>query len=226
KETDAFALQPWQYFYTYFSTKTIGKCIISSTVEIPQHIIQYLKSKAAEFIYLDETTPLPIQNIYKTKTTLGKDRIALAVGAAQIYPGKNILVVNTGTCVTYNILSKGIEFVGGAISPGLQMRLQAMHTFTAQLPQPEIDEEKDLKLIGTTTDESLLSGAINGLTFEIEGYINHIQEQYFPLKVILSGGDSRYVAKHLNKTFTKLITVEPHLALSGLNQILHFNGKS
>lgn len=226
KEADAFPLQPWQHFYNYFSTRNIENCIVSSTVEIPAHILQYLKSKAAQFIYLDETTPLPIKNIYKTKNTLGKDRIALAVGAAHIYPGKNILVVNAGTCVTYNLISSEAEFIGGAISPGLHMRLQAMHTFTAQLPQPEIEREKDVKLVGNTTDESLLSGAVNGLLFEVEGYISAISKTNIPLEVILSGGDSRYVAERLERSLNKTITTEPHLALSGLNQILHFNGKS
>src|SRR5690606_11469616 len=101
----------------------------------------------------------------------------------------------TGTCVTYNILNEDAEFIGGAISPGLQMRLQAMHTFTAQLPQPEIDDKTEIKLVGASTDESLLSGAVNGLVFEIEGFISATEKDYFPLQVLLSGGDSRYVAE-------------------------------
>ncbi len=225
-ETVAFAVQPWQNFYTCFSSRIINNCIVSSTVNLPEHIIQYLKKKAGNFIYLDENTPLPIINSYHTKATLGKDRIALAVGAAHIYPSQNILVVNTGTCVTYNLIEENGSFAGGAISPGLHMRLKAMHTFTAQLPQPQINESQEANIIGTSTNESLLSGAINGLVFEIAGFIKALNESYFPVQVILSGGDCRYVAERLQTRQQTTFITEPYLALNGLHQILQFNGKS
>ncbi|RYD78943.1 MAG: type III pantothenate kinase [Sphingobacteriales bacterium] len=221
-----FNTQSWQNLYSAFSGKSLGNCIVSSTVSVPDHVLNYFKAKADVFIYLDENTALPINNIYGTKNTLGKDRIALAVGAAYMFPQENALVINCGTCVTYNILNSSNEFCGGSISPGLRMRLQAMHTFTAQLPHPEIDEKSPIKVVGNSTSESLLSGAVNGLIFEMQGFIANIAAEYFPLQVIISGGDSRYLAEQFHIYQTQKIVTEPDLALIGLNQILQFNGKS
>jgi len=163
-------------------------------------------------------TPSPLKNSYKNPDTLGTDRFAASVGAFSLYPNKNVLVVDAGTCLKFNFTNEKNEFLGGAISPGLQMRFKALKTFTDKLPLVEMNENYS-SLIGQTTDESILSGVINGILQETDGVINEYKKLYPDLTIVITGGDAGFFAKHLkNRIFT-----HPNLVLTGLNEILIYN---
>ena len=215
-----FPSQPWSNFYQHLgSLETFGKCILSSVIPIPEHIIHYILNKSSNFIVLSSQTPLPFHNDYKSRVTLGSDRLSLVAGAMRYFPDQDIIIVNAGTCITYSLITSKHRFKGGAISPGLRMRLEALHKFTASLPL--IDPAPEVELIGTTTERSILSGGVKGIVFEIEGYIAALQKKYKQIRIILSGGDARYLAEQL----TLKPEILPDLALTGLIEILDFNVK-
>jgi type III pantothenate kinase len=160
---------------------------------------------------------LPFINNYATPKTLGVDRIALITAASHQYPKKNILIIDAGTCVTYDFLTKSNVYLGGAISPGLTIRYEALHNLTAKLP---LLKTKDATfLIGNTTETSIHSGVINGLVNEIDGTIQQYQLQYSDLTVILTGGDTNFLAKRLKSS----IFANSNFLLEGLNHLLKIN---
>jgi type III pantothenate kinase len=174
-------------------------------------------AKIPRVIFLNGKTPLPFINKYKTPSTLGTDRIALAAGALKYFPGKNVLIISMGTCITYEFINSRREYLGGSISPGLEMRLAALNTFTARLP---LVKPKPLKtLTGRTTDESILTGVILGIVHEAEGFILQYQGRYSEIKVMLTGGDASLFAGRIKSS----IFAVPELSLTGLNEILLHN---
>jgi type III pantothenate kinase len=217
-ESEVFPTFPVTDFYRYLSTHRFRCCIISTVVQLPDHLLHYLKSKASKFLQVNTEVRLPIDIEYETPGSLGNDRIALVSGAASLYPGKNLIIISAGTCITYNVLTADGIFKGGAISPGLQMRLKAMHEMTNGLPLVEISPDF-IPLMAQSTKDSLLSGALNGAVLEIEGYINTLKHTFPDLEVLLCGGDSRYLAVHLNTT----VRLENDLAFAGLHKILTLN---
>jgi type III pantothenate kinase len=148
---------------------------------------------------------------------LENDRLAAAIAGATLYPGSNVLVIQAGTCITYEFINAQGEYIGGAISPGIQMRYKAMNTFTGKLPL--IEHKKFDGLIGQTTEESILSGVNNGILAEVDGIINAYKSQYPDLTIILSGGDADFFVKQLKNS----IFAVPNIVLKGLNIILDFN---
>lgn len=193
------------------------KGIISSVSDASMAVEQLLKEKLKAFITLDNNTRLPIMNAYSSPGTLGADRLALAVGAQNLYPGKNNLIIALGTCVTYNFVQKSGTFRGGAISPGLHMRLKAMHHFTDKLPEVKLDGE--LLLLGYDTETGLRSGAVFGIVAEIDGMVADFTAQYPDFNAILTGGDLPFFA---GKVKSKIFA-DPDLLLKGLNLILKYN---
>ena len=206
----------------YFHTRYTGLkgAIISSVVNYSREIIDYLSNLYSTCIELDHATPIPLKNLYRTPDTLGYDRIAAAVGAYTNYPDKNVLVIDAGTAITYDIVTSKGEFLGGNISPGLEIRFKALNKHTSRLPQLERPDVKP-PLVGSSTREAIQSGIVNGLLFEIDGFIGAISQNYPKLQVVLTGGDAKYFDKmnELN------IFVLPNLVLEGLNAILRFNGE-
>jgi len=190
--------------------------IISTVTENAHTVSGWAKQARKKFI-LDATLPLPIKNKYATPHTLGVDRIAGVCGAQSMLPGFDCLVIDAGTCITYDMIDREANFLGGGISPGMRMRFQAVHTFTAKLPL--INPVPDVPLIGDTTETCIQSGVINGLTAELNGIISQYQQKFDGLKVILSGGDARFFENKLKGT----IFAVPELVLSGLNSILNYN---
>jgi type III pantothenate kinase len=193
----------------------IDNVIVSSVSQQPfeEIIRQYFKN----IVLLDHKTPLPIEMAYGSPETLGKDRIAAAVGAHSLFPGENLLVLDAGTALTIDFVSgKGI-YQGGNISPGLAMRFKALHHFTGRLPL--ISPKNETQLTGKTTEEAINSGVGFGMIYEIEGYINEYQSQFNKLKVLLTGGDANYFAEKLKNS----IFVVLNLNLIGLNRILVHN---
>ena len=191
--------------------------LIISSVKDDEALISSWGSKARKSFALKKGLPLPVNNLYKTPETLGMDRLAAVCGAQQLYPRTHCLVIDAGTCITYDFLDKNKNHHGGSIAPGLKMRLQAMHTFTAKLPLVEVVENPPL--IGDTTTTCLQSGAINGMIQEINGTISQYQQQFEGIQVILCGGDARFFE---NKLKAPIFAI-PELVLSGLNSILIYN---
>jgi len=166
----------------------------------------------------EKSMRVPLHNLYQSAITLGSDRLAASVGAYSEYPQQNILVVDVGTCIKYNFITAQAEYLGGAISPGIPMRLKSMNTNTHALPIVNI-HEAPIHLIGTTTHESLLSGAIMGAACEADGFIDRYREQYPDLVVVLTGGDAPLLANKLKNRFF----ANPLLLLKGIHTILLYN---
>jgi len=190
--------------------------MVSSVTTEAGQIISWAVHAKQKFI-LSHTLPLPIKILYKTPHTLGVDRIAGACGALQLFPGCSSLVIDAGTCITYDFVDVNGNYHGGGISPGLMMRFKAVHTFTARLPLVNPMEQPDL--IGNSTETSIQSGVIYGLMGEIEGIIVRYRMQYPDLKVILCGGDARFFENKLKDS----IFASPDLVLIGLNSVLIHN---
>lgn len=189
---------------------------LSSTAEVPEEVEAYLK-KTFKYLRLSHKTPLPIVNLYRTPKTLGRDRLAGVVGALQQFPGKNCLVVDAGTCITYDFLDADTNYHGGGISPGIAMRLKAMNAFTAKLPL--VKQKKEPVLLGFSTHSSLQSGGQWGAVMEVEGFIRRYRADFGKINVVLTGGDADFFANHLK---TKIF-VNSNLVLCGLNKILTYN---
>lgn len=195
----------------------IRHAIIGTVVNDVQAFVNELK-KITPVILFDSQTAVPLKNLYRSAHTLGSDRLAAAVGANYIAPNENVLVIDAGTCIKYNFINAGNEYLGGGISPGLQMRFKAMNTFTSRLPLLEADKEFD-ELIGTDTAASMRSGAQLGAVAEVEGIIKMYTGRFNNLKVFLTGGDTDFFAKRLKMP----IFADQFLILKGLNGILEYN---
>jgi len=194
--------------------------IILSSVAKHRPEIEEILSNARKYIPLSFDTPLPVKILYQTPASLGKDRIAAVAGAYSLYPARNILVIDAGTCITYDILTADGEYPGGAISPGIQMRFKAMHTFTGKLPLIEADDFDGL--IGQTTNESMRSGVFNGVIAEITETIRLYKEKLDNLLVMMTGGDYQFLHNKLKIS----IFAAPDLVLLGLNEIFDYNDQS
>ncbi len=193
--------------------------IVSSVIKLPDDFYRKINNIAKKIFFLDEKTNLPIVNKYKSKTSLGKDRIAAAVGANTIFPNTNVLVIDAGTAVTLDFVNENNEYHGGNISPGMQMRFKALNAFTNKLPL--LDKSEQFFLTSNNTNDAIISGVQNGIIFEIDTYINEYKKKYVDLKVILTGGDSFFFEHKLkNRIFAK-----PFLTAVGLNRILEYNAE-
>ena len=171
-----------------------------------------------KFILLDYKTPVPLQNHYLTPQTLGMDRLAAAVGANYLFPDFDCLVIDAGTCITCDFVDAEKNFWGGSISPGLQMKFRAMHTFTQKLPLVE-QTTLPVPLAGRTTAEAMQSGVLNGTVAELNGIIAAYAEKSAKLVVVLCGGDAAFFETSLKAH----IFAVPELVLIGLNRILNYN---
>lgn len=194
----------------------LNKAIYSSVIELNPKLKEFLYSEF-DTLELTHHTLLPIQNQYQTPETLGKDRLAAAVGAAQLYPNKNLLIVDAGSSITYEIVI-GNTYLGGAISPGIAMRFKALHQFTGKLPWITTPTEQ-VNILGKNTKEAILSGVMQGILMEVDGIINHYKKRYPDLFVIITGGD----LKHFDKNLKNNIFAAENLVLQGLNFILEYN---
>ncbi len=198
---------------------SIDKAIVSAVKDYPDELKTYLQQRFKLFIELNENTPLPIENLYRSKDTLGKDRLAAAAGAAHLYPGSNVLVIDAGTAITYDLINDQKQYMGGNISPGLEMRYKALHQFTGRLPKVEFNRFP--KLFGQTTTEAIQAGVQHGVVYEADSAINAFKEFYNNLYVIITGGDSKLFDKKLKNSFF----VHYNLVAIGLNCILEHNGE-
>ena len=207
-----------------------GYPLVISTVGKPVENLSLNPSAFSPFISLTAETPLPVLINYSTPQTLGSDRIAAVCGAVTLAPGVPCLVLDTGTCLTYEWITADGSYEGGAIAPGLQMRLSAMNTFTSRLPLIKVselpDNLADISLIGKDTYSCLLSGAVNGMLEEIRSIIRMYTHKFQNLQVFICGGDALKIGKALKETGTPgKVIIEEQLVLIGLNRILSFNVK-
>lgn len=170
--------------------------------------------------FLSHEDSFPFKNRYATPKTLGIDRMVLAAGATLQFPNQNRLVIDAGTCVTYDFIDEKNNYLGGAISPGLRLRYEALHNFTAKLPLLSLESPKGF--IGTSTSESIHSGVVNGFVYEIDGFIDEYKAMYSNFIIILTGGDTDFLAKRLKNT----IFANSNFLLESLNQTFQYKIKN
>ena len=194
----------------------ITGAIMSSVASISLKKIKKIE-EIVPLILVSSKIKTPFQNLYSSPKTLGVDRIALVFGAVIKYPMKNTLIIDAGTCITFDFVSKEKEYLGGAISPGIEMRYKSLHQLTAKLPL--LEKKIPENFIGNSTKESINSGVVNGVIQEIEGVINQYKEKYLDLTVVLTGGDTNFLSKQLKSS----IFANQNFLLEGLNEILIFN---
>lgn len=192
------------------------KSILSSVVE-HNPAIEEILSANTKFHKLNHLTKVDFTTPVGKPETIGADRLALTAAAVHFYPGKNNFVIGLGSCITYNFINKYHEFVGGAISPGLEMRLKALNYYTAKLPV--VAANANVPLIGYDTDTNILSGVVLGMAKEIDGFIDAYRERFRNFNVLLTGGDIVYLASHLKSK----IFADPDLIFKGLYAISEVN---
>jgi len=201
---------------SFISTSIHDHILVSSVNHDPSEILAWSPAPGKK-ISLTSLLPLPIQISYLTLHTLGVDRLAAVCGAQDLFPNKNCLVIDAGTCINYELLDAQNVYHGGAISPGISMRFEAMHAFTAKLPL--VSAQENVGLIGNTTATCLQSGVMNGVLEEVKGIIKQYLTLYPALTVILCGGDYPFFENRLKPS----IFVAPELVLIGLNRILRYH---
>lgn len=158
---------------------------------------------------------------YLTPETLGLDRFAAVIGARYLYANADCLIIDAGTCVTYDFIDSNAHFAGGSIAPGIQMRFRALNAFTGKLPLLDPGMDTDFSS-GVDTNSAMRSGVLLGITYEAEGFIARFLKKYPNLQVLLCGGDVKFFDRQLkNSIFADRVKTEPHLVLYGLNEVLH-----
>ena len=190
--------------------------ILSNVGFIAEYKMQKLQN-LVNLLVLSSFTNVPFNNLYETVETLGVDRIALVAAAVKKYAKRNILIIDAGTCITFDFVNDQSEYLGGAISPGIEMRYKALHDFTSKLPL--LEKKIAQNFIGMNTNESINSGVVNGVINELEGVISEYKNKYSDLTVVLTGGDTNFLAKQLKSS----IFANQNFLLEGLNEILIFN---
>jgi type III pantothenate kinase len=190
------------------------KVLISSVSGPKKEVEKFLKRANLPVVYFTPEMDTPLVNRYETPETLGRDRLANAVAAFTMFPGKPIVVIDVGTCIKFDFITAKGEYFGGSISPGIEMRFRALHEFTARLPL--LERTDTVYLIGKNTRESIHSGVINGALAEVKGILEQYQMTHKDLQVIITGGDYTL----LQRTIKTSVTPEPWLTLKGLNEIL------
>jgi type III pantothenate kinase len=199
----------------------IDRAIMSAVRDFNPELAEFLASKTSLMI-LDRESVLPFENHYETPETLGKDRIAAVAGAVSLFPDENVLVIDAGTCITYDIITADRDYLGGAISPGIAMRFKALNTFTGKLPLVKPDSSQQTELIGKSTEGSIRSGVQAAVIGEVDSTIDAYAARFSPLKTVITGGDLFYFDKYLKNN----IFAAPNLVLIGLKKILDINEDS
>ena len=201
-------------FFKLFLKKypKIENGIISSVGKLDKNLIKYLNEHIS-IVEVSNETRFPFINNYETPKTLGVDRMVLVAGAVLLYPNKNKLVIDAGTCVTYDFVDKNNVYFGGSISPGLTLRYKSLNNYTENLPLLSCKNVN--LLIGTSTQTAIHTGVVNGIIYEMDGFISNYLEKYEDLTIILTGGDAEFLAKSLKNT----IFANSNFLLESLNQL-------
>jgi type III pantothenate kinase len=213
----AFPLITKDILTSIFNNFPIKYSIISSVAEVDAQALAFLKENT-QFIHYSHQTPLPITLLYKEAETLGLDRIANAVGAAAMFPNRNVLSIQAGTCLVLDFVNDKGEYLGGSIAPGMNMRFEALHEKTKKLPL--LTEPLSLPhFFGKNTHDSIFSGVVNGMAYEIEGFIRGYYREFEELVVVFTGGDADCLQKLIKNT----IFAASNVVLKGLNEIIKYN---
>ncbi len=195
----------------------VDNIMLSSVKPVSEAILIELTKCCANSLVLSSGMGMPFKNEYETPKTIGADRLALAAGGVFMFPNEPVLIVDIGTCMTFDFVDANTIYRGGAISPGIQMRLKALNEFTGNLPLVALQEPKDL--IGRNTKESILSGVVNGMLKELDGIIDAYKFRYPEMKIILTGGDLPLFDKKLKNS----IFADADILLKGMYFILKQN---
>ncbi|MFL2637313.1 MAG: type III pantothenate kinase [Flavobacteriaceae bacterium] len=198
------------------SKNPVENSIVSNVGEINDELISVLNENT-RLVLFKNILKLPFKNTYSSKETLGQDRIALVSLASYQFPDSNVLIIDAGTCITYDFKNHNNEYIGGGISPGIKMRFKSLNLFTSKLPL--IDVFDDFNLIGNNTKESLNSGVVNGTIMEINGIIQQYHDKFKNIRIILTGGDSKFLLKRIKNT----IFADQNFLIKGLNYLLEAN---
>ena len=217
--------------YTAFTTDDLLTCldkypikraIVATVKKEPEGWETVLGSKAG-WLYFNAGTFTDINNKYLTPQTLGADRLAAVAGAHYLYPDSNNLVIDGGTCITYDFIDAGKNYFGGSISPGLNMRYNALNYYTSALPLVNSNDEFT-ENYGSNTVNAILSGVQNGIKHELTGFIESYIKSHQQINIILTGGDGIFFDTLLkNSIFAPYIKIEPHLVLKGLNAAMQYH---
>ena len=191
--------------------------IVATVIDLSERVLAALVALPFPLLWLDSKTPLPVTNLYETPETLGYDRMAAVVGANEQYPRRDILVIDAGTCITYEFIDSKGQYHGGNISPGMQMRFKALNQFTGRLPL--IDSNGRKLPMGRDTETAIRAGVLKGMEYEISGYIESMKHKYPELLVFLTGGDDF----SFDSSAKSVIFADRFLVLKGLNRILNYN---
>ena len=195
---------------------SLRRAIVASTAFPTADVAVLLRDKGFDVLEMTSLTPVPIGNIYQSPETLGVDRLAAAVAAVEVMGCRDCLVVDFGTAITVDLVSDGI-YRGGNISPGVRTRFRALHDYTGRLPECSPTDEK--LEYGSTTRQAIEQGVMQGITYEIEGYISHFSAQNVKISLIFTGGDAKYFVKRIKNA----IFANCELVICGLNRILEYN---
>ena len=191
--------------------------IVATVIDLSERVLAALVALPFPLLWLDSKTPLPVTNLYETPETLGYDRMAAVVGANEQYPRRDILVIDAGTCITYEFIDSKGQYHGGNISPGMQMRFKALRQFTGRLPLVDTNGRK--LPMGRDTETAIRAGVLKGMEYEISGYIESMKHKYPELLVFLTGGDEF----SFDSSVKSIIFADRFLVLKGLNRILNYN---
>ncbi len=203
-------------------THRIEKTIICSVKKDREEWQQKL-AEIIPVIYFNAKMTGRLTNHYRTPETLGLDRLAAVIGANCLFPGKDSVIIDAGTCITYDWVDAGGNYYGGSISPGLNMRYKALNSYTAGLPLLDADQAF-AGSFGNDTTTAIRSGVQNGIKYELMGFINSYKKEGSDMNIVLSGGDSIFFDTLLkNSIFAPYIKIEPYLVLKGLNAALQNN---
>lgn len=212
KELDEISLQ------SLIETYQVKNATVSSVSRDVTALGNFL-SRSVRYIPFTTAINTGIKNHYQTQPTLGLDRWAKVIAAKGLYAGANCLMIDMGTCITYDVLTANSEYFGGSISLGINMRFKALNHYTGRLPLISWDKEESIPE-GTDTANAIKSGVLLGVLNEVEGFIASENKKYNDLKVIITGGDADFLSKQLkNSIFAPQITNEPYLVLKGLNEV-------
>lgn len=170
-----------------------------------------------KIVFISHQDRFPFVNTYETPLTLGIDRMVLSAGSVLAFPAQNRLVIDAGTCITYDFVDENDHYLGGAISPGLRLRYEALHQYTAKLPLLSLEDPGNF--IGKSTNNSIHSGVVNGVIGEIDGFINRYSSDYPKFTIILTGGDAEFLAKRLKNT----IFANSNFLLESLNRLFQYS---
>ncbi|MGE5518887.1 MAG: type III pantothenate kinase [Candidatus Dadabacteria bacterium] len=216
KDVHVLSEDPTEHLKQIIDTYKPGHSILSSVVHHPVEIEELLEATTS-FHKLSNTSKLPFTIPVGKPESVGADRLAICAASVYLFPGRNNLAIGMGSCITFNFINQQHEFLGGAISPGMEMRFRAMHDYTAMLPLVKADW--NVPLIGYDTRTNLQTGVVMGIANEIDGFIERYSEKYGNFNVLLTGGDIPFFEPHLkNKIFA-----DPHLIFKGLYAISQIN---